>query len=183
MNLLATGDIAKLAGVTVDAVAQWVRRYPDFPQPLDRTSAGAIWRREDIENWLRKTGRLEAAPGVKTEQGGEMIVYAEIQEQINGPYRPLDISLNECWDIDFNNDTDWALLRENGTYAERQLLDQLCGLGGAMDEADADISHVRSLHEELTQQVEDYIAEVIRARVLAQGRYVRDSKWTRVIAD
>lgn len=183
MNLLATGDIAKLAGVTVDAVAQWVRRYSDFPQPLDRTSAGAIWRKEDIEDWLRKTGRLEVASGAKTEQGGEMKAFAETQEQINGPYRPLDITLDECWHIDVNDDTDWALLRENGTSAERQLLDQLAQLGGALDEADADISHVRSLYEELTQQVEDYISDVIRARVLARGRYVRDSKWTRNIAD
>jgi hypothetical protein len=107
------------------------------------------------------------------------MTFAETQEQINGPYRPLDITLDECWQIDINDDIDWTLLRENGTNAERQLLDRLCELGGAMDEADAAISHTRSLYEELTQQVEDYIAEVIRARVLARGRYVRDSKWTR----
>jgi predicted DNA-binding transcriptional regulator AlpA len=59
LDLVATGDIANMAGVTVDAVAQWVRRYPDFPVPVAVTSGGKIWQREDVEAWLRKTGRIK----------------------------------------------------------------------------------------------------------------------------
>lgn len=58
MQLVATGDIAKRAGVTVDAVAQWLRRYPDVPKPLAVTSAGAIYEWADWEAWLVKTGRI-----------------------------------------------------------------------------------------------------------------------------
>ncbi len=55
-NLVATGDIARMAGVTVDAVAQWVKRGI-FPAPVATTSAGKIWERAAVEKWLRETGR------------------------------------------------------------------------------------------------------------------------------
>ena len=58
LDLVATGDIAKLAGVGVNAVAQWSRRHPDFPAPVAETSGGKIWQREDIVRWLKDTGRL-----------------------------------------------------------------------------------------------------------------------------
>jgi hypothetical protein len=59
MDLVATGDIAKRAGVTADAIAQWMRRYPDAPKPLAVTSAGAIWEWSDWEKWLCATGRCK----------------------------------------------------------------------------------------------------------------------------
>jgi hypothetical protein len=57
LDLVATGDIANMAGVTVDAVAQWVRRHPDFPAAVAVTSGGKIWLRADVMKWLEKTGR------------------------------------------------------------------------------------------------------------------------------
>jgi hypothetical protein len=59
LDLVATGDIATMAGVTVNAVAQWARRHPDFPEPVAVTSGGKIWQREDVEIWLRATGRIQ----------------------------------------------------------------------------------------------------------------------------
>lgn len=56
--LLAAGDIAQLAGVTTDAVHQWAKRYPEFRGLAVATSTGLIWRRDDVERWLRETGRL-----------------------------------------------------------------------------------------------------------------------------
>lgn len=56
-HLVSTGDIARLAGVTVDAVAQWVKRGI-FPEPLAKTSGGRIWEREVVERWLIETGRM-----------------------------------------------------------------------------------------------------------------------------
>lgn len=55
-HLVATGDIARMAGVTVDAVGQWVKRGI-FPEPAATTSAGKIWDKATVERWLRETGR------------------------------------------------------------------------------------------------------------------------------
>jgi DNA-binding transcriptional MerR regulator len=55
-HLVATGDIARMAGVTVDAVGQWVKRGI-FPEPAATTSAGKIWEKATVERWLRETGR------------------------------------------------------------------------------------------------------------------------------
>jgi hypothetical protein len=57
--LLAAADIAQLASVTVAAVHQWAKRHFEFRALADETSAGLIWRRSDVEAWLRKTGRMK----------------------------------------------------------------------------------------------------------------------------
>lgn len=58
VTLVALGDIATLAGVKQDTVAKWIARHPDFPAPIAETSAGKIWQREDIVEWLKATGRI-----------------------------------------------------------------------------------------------------------------------------
>ncbi len=107
----------------------------------------------------------------------------EIQEQINGPYRQLDISLAECWEIDCEADLDLALIRENATDAERELLDLLCKLRGAIDSASSIAANVDCTAWILDTRLSDYITTNVQARVLAQGRYIRDGKWTRSIAN
>jgi hypothetical protein len=58
-ELVATGDVAERAGVTRNAIAQWIRRYPtEVPIPVAQTSAGPIYLWEDWEAWLRRTGRI-----------------------------------------------------------------------------------------------------------------------------
>ena len=57
-DLIARGDAAQLAGVAVSTINQWVRRYPDFPQPFARTSGGDIYLRQEVLAWLEKTGRI-----------------------------------------------------------------------------------------------------------------------------
>jgi hypothetical protein len=57
-GLVSAGDIARLAGVEAVTVRAWVARYPDFPSPAARTSGGDIYWRNQIEDWLRRTGRL-----------------------------------------------------------------------------------------------------------------------------
>lgn len=56
-DLVATGDIARLAGVDRATVGQWQHREL-LPAPVATTSGGKVWLRSDIESWLRKTGRL-----------------------------------------------------------------------------------------------------------------------------
>lgn len=56
-DLVATGDIARMASVDRATVGQWQHRDL-LPAPVATTSGGKVWLRSDIEAWLRKTGRV-----------------------------------------------------------------------------------------------------------------------------
>jgi predicted DNA-binding transcriptional regulator AlpA len=58
-DLLGTAEIAELLNVSRQYVDRLSRRDPTFPGPLGRTTAGRIWRRDDIEAWAKETGRLQ----------------------------------------------------------------------------------------------------------------------------
>ena len=62
LDLVGTAEIAALLGVTPQRVHQ-LSKKPDFPQPVAVLAAGMIWRREDVEEWARHTGRLPAEGG------------------------------------------------------------------------------------------------------------------------
>src|SRR5262245_46977869 len=53
-DLVAVQEIARLAGVTRQAVANWRSRLPDFPKPLVELSAGPVFRRDQVRGWLTK---------------------------------------------------------------------------------------------------------------------------------
>lgn len=56
-RLVSRMEIAELLGVTRQRVHQLIAK-PDFPAPVATLSVGMIWRREDVEEWARRTGRL-----------------------------------------------------------------------------------------------------------------------------
>ncbi|RZU75505.1 type I restriction-modification system DNA methylase subunit [Micromonospora kangleipakensis] len=51
---VATGDIARLAGVGRAAVSNWRRRFPDFPQPVGGSSASPLFAVGEVEAWLSR---------------------------------------------------------------------------------------------------------------------------------
>jgi len=53
MELLGISEIAKLAGITRQAVSNWRNRYRDFPEPTYELVSGPVWKRDDIEQWLK----------------------------------------------------------------------------------------------------------------------------------
>jgi hypothetical protein len=57
-KLLAAADVARLAGATANTVHQWAKRYPEFRSIASETSAGLIWHKADVIDWLKRTGRL-----------------------------------------------------------------------------------------------------------------------------
>jgi hypothetical protein len=59
-DLIASGDIATLAGVKLDTVMKWAVRHGDFPKPLATTSAGHIYSRVEVSVWLLAHGRSSA---------------------------------------------------------------------------------------------------------------------------
>ena len=56
-ELMGVAEIAELLGVSRQRVHQ-LSKAPEFPAPIAELSAGAIWEREAVETWARKTGRL-----------------------------------------------------------------------------------------------------------------------------
>jgi predicted DNA-binding transcriptional regulator AlpA len=58
LELMASGDIAKLLGITQQRVDQ-LSRTGKMPEPVATVSLGRIWLRSEIEAWARETGRLK----------------------------------------------------------------------------------------------------------------------------
>jgi hypothetical protein len=58
-NLVGTVEIAKRLGAKQHRVVnEWIRRYPDFPDPLVVVGGARVWDWPDIERWAKRTGRL-----------------------------------------------------------------------------------------------------------------------------
>lgn len=55
-ELLGSGELEELFGVSRQRVYQLTSR-PDFPKPVARLKAGAIWRTEDVIRWAKEKGR------------------------------------------------------------------------------------------------------------------------------
>ncbi|QCT04861.1 hypothetical protein E6C60_4156 [Paenibacillus algicola] len=53
-DLLALSDVAKLCGTSNSNVSNWRTRDSSFPEPYNETSAGPIWKAEDIVTYLQK---------------------------------------------------------------------------------------------------------------------------------
>ena len=53
-DLLGISEIAKIAGVSRQAVANWRKRSSDFPRPIAELASGPIFRRSHVRVWLRK---------------------------------------------------------------------------------------------------------------------------------
>ncbi|MCY3818884.1 MAG: AAA family ATPase [Gammaproteobacteria bacterium] len=53
-DLLGISEIAKIAGVSRQAVANWRRRCSDFPSPIAELASGPIFRRSHVRVWLRR---------------------------------------------------------------------------------------------------------------------------------
>lgn len=60
MELLGTLEVAQLAGVSVQAVANWGSRHSDFPKPLARLASGPVWDGKSIRAWLSAHGLIGA---------------------------------------------------------------------------------------------------------------------------
>lgn len=53
-NLVGIAEIAALAKVSKQAVANWRLRYDDFPRPIQTLHSGPVWNRETVEDWIKK---------------------------------------------------------------------------------------------------------------------------------
>ena len=75
---ITAAAIARLAGVGRSAVANWRRRYPDFPKPVGGSPTSPTFERAAVEEWLKKTGKADQlATAGRTETGTERIAAPE----------------------------------------------------------------------------------------------------------
>lgn len=83
MSLVVTRDttdemtaaaIARLAGVGRAAVANWRRRYAEFPKPVGGSATSPTFSRSQVEAWLTATGKADQlATAGRTETGTQRI--------------------------------------------------------------------------------------------------------------
>jgi prophage regulatory protein len=57
-HLVGAAEIAELLGISRQRVHQLVEDDSTFPKPEADLRSGRVWKREDIEAWARRTGRL-----------------------------------------------------------------------------------------------------------------------------
>jgi len=56
-ELVGIGEIAEMAGVSRQAVANWRVRAVDFPGPIAELASGPVFRRSQIRSWLKRKKR------------------------------------------------------------------------------------------------------------------------------
>jgi len=56
-ELVGIGEIAEMAGVSKQAVANWRVRVTDFPKPVSELASGPIFKRTHIRSWLKRNKR------------------------------------------------------------------------------------------------------------------------------
>jgi hypothetical protein len=56
-DLVGPVEVADMLGVKVNTIAQWRKRFADFPAPLIELSGTYIWNRHQITEWAVAHGR------------------------------------------------------------------------------------------------------------------------------
>jgi hypothetical protein len=76
LELLGTYEVARLAGVTAQAISNWMVRRPDFPAPLAQLASGPVWDGAVMRPWLREHGLIAA----DSDKGNDMGAFTEGHE-------------------------------------------------------------------------------------------------------
>lgn len=143
---ITAAAIARLAGVGRSAVANWRRRYPDFPRPSGGSPTSPMFDRSAVEEWLKSTGKADqlAATG-QTETGTELIAVpersvsdlrsGELLSRVMAALLPRETATNgpiagEAEDEDGKDGDLWALLNESDYRPV--VVDPACGEGAAL---------------------------------------------------
>jgi hypothetical protein len=88
MELMGIYEIAQAAGVTPQAVSNWVARKPDCPQPLAQLASGGVWDGRVVRAWLKQQQLVTTEPGRRREierfAVGDEYSFNEIAEAFGG---------------------------------------------------------------------------------------------------
>ncbi len=94
-HLVGATEAAEVLGVTRQRIHQ-LASQPEFPKPEVELTAGKVWRREDVERWMKE--HRDEAPGPKALSCsfcGKHL--SEVLKLVAGP-APIEIC-NECIDL------------------------------------------------------------------------------------
>ncbi|MGQ0670851.1 MAG: helix-turn-helix transcriptional regulator [Actinomycetota bacterium] len=61
-DLITQAEIARIAGVSRQAVNNWTKTRRDFPRSAARGSGGRLWERQDVLRWLSEAKRVAGRP-------------------------------------------------------------------------------------------------------------------------
>jgi chromosome partitioning protein len=131
-DLVGVFEIAEMAGVTSQAVANWRARLTDFPQPVANLRSGPVFRREDVRRWLRnrrsplakviatinlkggvaKTTTTVAVAEILSAEFGKRVLLVDIDPQTNATATLI-------------GDQKWKALNEKGFTLARLFQDSL----------------------------------------------------------
>ena len=87
MELMGIYEIAQLAGVSPQAVSNWVVRKADFPKPVATLASGPIWNGQHIRDWLTRPEYPSTPQTIRHEidfKKGQEYTLAEISSVLGG---------------------------------------------------------------------------------------------------
>jgi hypothetical protein len=64
-TLIGIFEIAELANVSAPAVANWRKRFPDFPTPLAELKSGPVFSESDVKLWLARRAASDSTVEVE----------------------------------------------------------------------------------------------------------------------
>ena len=64
-SLIGIYEIAEIAGVTASAVANWRKRFSDFPSPLAELKSGPVFAESQIKVWLARRAQTAGTPEIE----------------------------------------------------------------------------------------------------------------------
>lgn len=78
IQLLGVQEVAAIAGVKSQAVANWRSRYPDFPRPVAELSTGPVFNEPEVRRWLTKAKPQAQPPRLSAAvEAGHLIAWAD----------------------------------------------------------------------------------------------------------
>jgi type I restriction-modification system DNA methylase subunit len=78
--------IARLAGVSRAAVANWRKRYPEFPKPVGGSEHSPTFSLTEVEEWLKATGKGDQLATAGQTETGTQRVDSPVQLPGDSPY-------------------------------------------------------------------------------------------------
>lgn len=64
-SLIGVYEIAELANVSASAVANWRKRFPDFPHPLADLKSGPVYSENQVKLWLARREAADSMPEIE----------------------------------------------------------------------------------------------------------------------
>jgi FtsZ-interacting cell division protein YlmF len=82
LDVVGVAEIAQLLGVSRQRVHELMRTDPAFPEPAAELSAGRIWQRSDVEQWMAARSRHGKETNVEDVRGVKLVTplnFADMQ--------------------------------------------------------------------------------------------------------